>query len=285
MVSVFDYLDFRKFLKDYFEEQKSLQDCFSYKYLSNKAGLRNKGFLYNIVNGSKKLSTSNIFKLSSAMELGKKEAAYFENLVFFNQASSAVERDHFFRQMESFKEHGAVLAPARTVRKDQYELYSKWYHSAMRALVGMNPDKKEFQWLGRQLHPAITGREARRSLSLLVRLGLLRQTAKAGYELCDPLISTGHEVKNVALLNFYLQHLALASDALKNVPSDKRRFEGITLGISKKSYDKICKEFESFVQKALSIAAEDKEADRVYQLMLQLYPLTRNATSGGTRNE
>lgn len=285
MALIFDYLDFRKFLQDYFAEQKTLHPCFSYKYFATKAGLRNKGFIYNIVNGSKKLSSSNIFKLCTAMDFGKKECAYFENLVSFNQAETPVERDHFFKQMETTKEH--IIHPSRIqlVRKDQYELYSRWYHSAIRALIGVHPEKKDFAWLGRQLHPAVRGRDVKKSVELLVRLGLLRLTAEGTYELSNPTISTGHEVRSVALLDFYLQHCALASDALKTLPGTKRRFEGITLGISEKSYGLICEEFETFIQKTLSIAAQDKEADMVYQCMLQLYPLSKNAVTRGDPDE
>jgi uncharacterized protein (TIGR02147 family) len=279
-VSVFDYLDHHKFLKDYFEEKKIICPFFSYKYFASKAGFNNKGFMYNIVNGSKKLSTSNVLKLCSAIQLNKTECEYFQNLVAFNQAASPVERDHYLKQMEALKGPGRQPSRVQIVRGDQYELYSKWHHTALRALAGMNPGKKDFAWFGRQLQPAIKGREARRSIELLVKLGLLRRTASGAWELGDPVISTGHEVKTVALLNFYLQHLALASDALKTLPAAKRRFEGITLGISEKSYELIGKEFETFVQKALSIAAEEKEADRVYQLMLQLYPLSKNAVRG-----
>jgi uncharacterized protein (TIGR02147 family) len=278
-VSVFDYLDHHKFLKDYFEEKKASCPFFSYKYFASKAGFSNKGFMYNIINGSKKLSNSNVFKLCTAIGLTKAESDYFQYLVAFNQAASPLERDHFFKEMEAVKGHYRQTN-VQIVRGDQYELYSKWHHSALRALAGMNPGKKDFSWFGRQLQPAIKGREARRSIELLVKLGLLRETASGAWELCDPVISTGHEVKNVALFNFYLQHLALASDALKTLPATKRRFEGVTLGISRKSLELIGKEFETFVQKVLSIAAEEKEADRVYQLMLQLYPLTKSSVRG-----
>lgn len=280
-ISVFDYLDSRKFLKDYFEEKKAHCPFFSYKYFAQKGGFNNKGFLYNIINGSKKVSTSNVLKLCNALQFDKKESEYFQDLVAFNQAASPVERDHFFKKMEAHKGPGRRPTPVRIVRSDQYELYSKWYHTALRALAGMTREKKDTAWYARQLLPAVKRREARRSLELLVRLGLLRKTGADAWELSDPAISTGHEVKNVALFNFYLQHLAIASDVLKTMPSTERRFEGITLGISKKTYEIIGREFEAFVQKALSIAAEEKEADRVYQLMFQLYPLTKNSARGG----
>jgi uncharacterized protein (TIGR02147 family) len=147
-------------------------------------------------------------------------------------------------------------------------------------LTGIHSHKKDYQCLGRHLYPAIQGKDLKKSIDLLVRLGLLRRTTEGTYTLSNAMISTGHEVRNVALTNFYLQHLALASDALKTLPGDKRRFEGITLGISRKSYGLICTEFKSFVERIHSIAAEDTDADSVYQLMLQLYPLTKNAVQG-----
>jgi uncharacterized protein (TIGR02147 family) len=280
MVSVFDYLDFRKFLKDYFEEKKSLYSYFSYKYFAEKTGFNNKGFMYNIINGSKRLSTSNAFKLCSALRLNKKECEYFQNLVSFSQADSPAERDFFFKQMEGIKNQTGKPNAAKLVLKDQYELYSQWQHSVVRALIGMHPAQKKPAWFGRQLHPPISAREVRRSLELLLRLGLVRRNSDKTYSLCDRTISTGHEVQGIALFNFYLQHLGLASDALQKLPKNSRRFEGITLGISLKSYEKIGAEFESFVEKALVIAEQDKQADRVYQLMLQLYPLTKNALRG-----
>jgi len=279
MALIFEYLDFRKFLKDYFEEKKIHCPFFSYKYFAGKAGFNNKGFMYNIINGLKKLSTSNVLKLCSALQLDKKECEYFRNLVAMNQASSPVEKDHFFKQMEGIKKQ-PKKPDVWIVRKDQYEFYSKWHHSAVRALIGMHQGQKDPAWFGRRLHPAISGREARRSIELLLRLGFISQKSDGFYALCSKTISTGQEVKGIALYNFYLQHTGLVSNAIKGLTKNCRRFEGVTLGISRQSYEKIGAEFESFVDKALSIAEQDKEADRVYQLMLQLYPLTKNATQG-----
>jgi uncharacterized protein (TIGR02147 family) len=88
MAEVFEYTDYREYLNDYYVEQKSQKTHFSYKYLANKAGFKNKGFVYNLMNGSKKISKSSIFKLSKALNHTRQEAEYFENLIAFNQAKS-----------------------------------------------------------------------------------------------------------------------------------------------------------------------------------------------------
>jgi uncharacterized protein (TIGR02147 family) len=277
MLSVFDYLDFHAFLKAFFKEQKSLHSCFSYQYFADKAGFKNKGFIYNIINGAKRLSPSHVFKLSSAMDLDSTACRYFETLVAYNQAITARERSHFYQILLSMRDQTSRPAPSHIISRDQYAYFSKWRHSAIRSLIGMHPDKNDAKWLSKQLHPSIKGWEVRRSIKLLLRLGLLRMTDQGTLELSNPLISTGPEAQAAGLLDFYLQHLDLASDALQNTPRDNRRFEGVTLGISKKSYDRICAEFALFSEKLFAIAGEDKAADCVYQCMLQLYPLTKNS--------
>ena len=44
--------------------------------------------------------------------------------------------------------------------RDQYEFYSKWYHSAIRSLIDMYPFKDDYSWLAKNVYPPIT-REAK----------------------------------------------------------------------------------------------------------------------------
>ena len=67
MINIFDYSDFRKYLTDYYEDKKKDNPNFSYQVIANKAGVKNRGFIYNIINGDKVLSKSNTFKISQAL--------------------------------------------------------------------------------------------------------------------------------------------------------------------------------------------------------------------------
>lgn len=275
MISIVNYLDFRAFLKDYFKEQKSLHSCFSYEYFARKIGFRNKGFLYNIINKSKSLSRSHIFKLCSAIDLSAMECRYFETLVAYSKASTARERSHYFQALMSLKAPVHGSAPQQLIDQDQFAYYAHWYHSAIRSLIGINPRKNDAKWLASRLRVPLKGWEVRRSIRLMQRLGLIQKDIEGTLSLSNRIISTGNDIKAVGLIDYYLQHLDLAGRALQDVPRDERHFEGITLGISKKSYDLIRAEFSTFIDKALTIAHNDAGADSVYQCMLQLYPLTK----------
>jgi len=67
----------------------------------------------------------------------------------------------------------------------------------------------------------------------------------------------------------------LATPAL-DLPREERNFSGVTMGISKDTYERIVKELDECRRKVIAIASEDKNIDQVYRLNLQLFPLTRN---------
>jgi uncharacterized protein (TIGR02147 family) len=276
MPVVFDYTDFRKFLKDYYTEQKKAFGCFSYKYFASRAGFANKGFVYNLVNGDKRLSKTHVFKLCAAMKLDKSEFDYFDCMVAFNQAESTAERTYFFKQMEAINAPARKRTKAQLVRKDQFEFYSKWHHGVVRSLVDMDEKANDPKWIAQRVMPPISVWDARHSLRLLKRLGMIKRAPDGSYTVKTPVISTGHDVRNVALYAFYLQHLQLAAEALQKLPREKRNFNGITMGISQKTYARVCSELQSFMEKMMTIAEEDEHADSVYQLNFQCYPMTNS---------
>ena len=67
----------------------------------------------------------------------------------------------------------------------------------------------------------------------------------------------------------------MALESLNAIQKEHRRFASMTLGVSHKTYaamwDKICEMREEFAK----MAANDKEADRVYQLNFQLFPVSK----------
>ena len=104
MISVFDYLDYRQYLEDYYEAKKQLNPNFSYQVIAQKAGFNNRGFVYNIVKGIKNLSKSNCFRISEALGHKKCEAEYFDNLVAFNKAQGHKEKNYFFEKISQLKD-------------------------------------------------------------------------------------------------------------------------------------------------------------------------------------
>jgi len=279
--SVFDYTDYRKYLADYYAAKKQENPTVSYNSLSIRAGFKNKGFLYNVMHGKKNLAKSSIVMISSALGHKKGEAEYFENLVFFNQAQDLKERNYFFEKVSAVRAGGGGKVTVQELRKDQYDFYSNWHHSAIRSLIGMHHIKDDYAWLAKNVYPRISLKQARKSVELLSKLGLIAKDHQGFYKLSNQDITTGQEVVSLAVLNFNKQAGELALRALEDLPKNKRNITGVTMGISQKTYDKICEEISDFRKRIVEMASEDKEADRVFQMNLQLFPMSSTNIKNG----
>lgn len=283
MADVFAYTDYRKFLADYYKQNKARNPAFSYQMLSDKAGFPNRGFVYNVISGSKNLSKSSAVKLSQAMEMNPKEADYFENLVSFNQAKNLKERNYFFDKLSAIKGNRQGAALVRETRKEQYEFYSKWYYSAIRSFIDMHQFKDDYRLLAKSMYPRIKPKEAKKAVLMLEKIGMIKKNRNGYFEVSDKTITAGEEIVQLGLLNFHLQTAELAKKAIEDLPKEKRNISGLTLGISRKTYEAMCREIEAFQSKLLAMAEQDKEADSVYQMNFHFFPVANgNRSAAGT---
>jgi uncharacterized protein (TIGR02147 family) len=276
MPSVFKYQDYRKFLADYYDEKKASVPSFSYQNFSRKAGFSSKSFLFNVIKGKKTLSRASVVRMCGAMGFSKTEAAYFENLVYFNQAIAFVERNFYFEKLNAIRPVTTEASHARNLRQDQYEFYSQWYHAVVRSLIDLFPWVKDPKTLAKLVFPAITPKQAGKSIELLLRLGLIRRQPKGGYAIGSKVLTTGPELRSLAVQHFHLACTDLAAKALKDLPGDKRNISGLTLGISRKAYEKILTEIYSCQDKICAIAEKDEDSDGVYQLNFHFFPVSKS---------
>ena len=81
------------------------------------------------------------------------------------------------------------------------------------------------------LYPTIKFSQARKSVELLKRLGLIFRGEDGRYQLSKRVIKAGEKAKHVALRRFHAGFIKLADNALEAIPSDKRNISSLTLGI------------------------------------------------------
>jgi len=268
------YTDHKKFLQDYYEEARSRNPGFSYQVFSQKAGIKSRGFLYNVLHGKRKLSNSNIFGLSQAMHLNKYESEYFEKLVAFNNAATLKERNHFYEKLSAIRLNGNSPWRPQITRSEQFEYYSKLHYSVVRSLIDLHGFDGDYDMLARSVRPRITPGQARKAVELLERLGFIKKQKNGFYVVTRKSITTEPEVESLAILNLHKQAGELALKALDELPKEQRNVSGVTLGISKQTYSRMCEEIESFRMRLLQIAEADEAADSVFQLNFQFFALS-----------
>jgi uncharacterized protein (TIGR02147 family) len=61
-----------------------------------------------------------------------------------------------------------------------------------------------------------------------------------------------------------------------DLPLSERMMSGLTLGLTEHAYERIRKELEDCCRRVVAIATEEDDADRVYRLNLQLFPMSEH---------
>lgn len=275
MVSVFNFTNYRTYLQAYYNEKKLEGNGSSYKTLSDRIGFKDKSFLYGVMKNKKNLSKSSIFKISQALKHNRHEADYFENLVGFNQAKDIKEQNYCFKRMQQVKGLGKGFVGAKQLRGDQYDYLSNWYNTVIHTHITLFGFDGDYKYLAKAVHPAILPKQAKKSVELLQRLRLITKSADGIWKVVDKALATPREVSSLAIRNFHAQMAELGLNALKDLPKEKRFLTGLTLGISKETYDTICCKVEKFGSELLEMAVKDDKADKVYHMNIQLFPVSQ----------
>ena len=270
---VFEYLDYREFLRDYYNQKKEANPAFSLRVFSDKIGFKAKDFISRVMNGDKNLSSQSIPKVASGLRLGKHETEFFIGLVKFNQAETTEERNAAFEAMQAALKGVRFAEKQHILGHAQYMVYSHWRHLTIRSLIGMFGFDGDYEALARQVHPKITAEEAKKSVKLLEDCQLIKKDENGKYILTESAITTGDRTSKLALRGFHQHCLKLAADSIDRDPPGTRHISGLTLGISQEGYDRIVERINAFRKEIALIAEEDEGSDKVFQLQFALFPV------------
>jgi uncharacterized protein (TIGR02147 family) len=144
MVNVFDYLEYREYLRDYYREQKKEKPFFSYRFIGHHVGM-DSSFIIKVLQGSLHISAKKIEIFIKLLGLKGTEAEYFETLVHFCKAKTERQRKLYFDRLFSIS-----AVKAQRLEAHQYEFFQKWYYSAVWSIINCTPFMGYFGALAEQ---------------------------------------------------------------------------------------------------------------------------------------
>ncbi|HKP98550.1 MAG TPA: TIGR02147 family protein [Fibrobacteria bacterium] len=275
MVDLYQYTDYRKYLRDYYEAKRASQKEFTHRYIAQAIGFKSTGTFAQILQGKTNISPQTILHFVRFLALKKDEADYFELLVLFNQGKSHAEKKRYFERIISFPKSNL-----KQVDSTQYAFYEKWYYSVIRETLAFHPFVDDFRELARLLMPPIATSEAQKAIRLLEELGLIRKNEGGVYEKSDPVITSGYDTRSLAVNQFIIETLDLAKVALDELPRDERSLSALTLSLPEDGYAMIEEKVKNFRRELLELARNCAEPKRVIQVNFQIFPVTRKPDEG-----
>jgi uncharacterized protein (TIGR02147 family) len=271
---IFEYLDYRKYLIDTCAAIRAAQPSFSLRAFSRIAGSSSPNFYQLVVGGKIHPRPRHLTAIARSLGLTEAQQTYLMDLVTLSRAKRPSDREKRLKHVLSI----GPRAANRVVRRDQYDYYATWYISAVRALIGFRKFplvNTDYGDIGRSLQPPITAAQAQRAVEVLNRLGLIRAGADGCYAQSDAVVSTGDDVKSVQVCAFQRETMKLGIRALEECMPELRDISTLTLNISGNGYQQIRERVRAFRKEIVAIAATDTGDDRVYQLNMQLFPMSR----------
>lgn len=265
------YLSYRAWLGDWFRARKAADARFSHRLFARRAGISSPSLMKEIMDGKRDITPGHLDGVIRALDLDREEASFFRELVRLDQAENDAERNAAWERLSASRR----FREARRLEDAAMRYLSRGHVSAVRELALRADFRPDPAWIAGELLPRITVSEARAALETLLELGLLVEQ-KGRVVPAQVSVVTPHEVAGLAAHNYHRDMLARAAESIETVPPAQRHLLGVTVAIPVALVPALKAELDAFQERILDLCDRAaSEAEQVYQVNLQLFPLSR----------
>ena len=236
MISIFNYLDYRKFLRDYYEARKALgeksrqrRSKYTLERCAKEAGLSCRINIFEIMSGKTRIVEERLPDFIRAMGLSRREAEYFEALVHYDDAKDTEEKLELFEKLRALGRKRKI----RIIAESELEYFSKWYIPVIREVAVLYGRGDNYRKMAKMIWPQIKPVEVRRTVKLLLKLGFLKKMKGGRYQAADPHVSSGDDIGGLKTYQFNKGVLEQAIAAMVRVPMLEREVSSMVLCVSR----------------------------------------------------
>ena len=224
MASVYDYLDYRDYLRDYYENRKKVSPWYSYKLFGDGVGL-DQSQVYRILQKQLHISAAARERFASYLELAGPAQAYFFTLIDFSRARKETEHKRLFALLLEMRGSSSSL-----LEENQFGLYQTWYMPVVRALIGVLEITDDYARIASCLTPPISVEEARKAVSQLARLKLVARDRDGVWRLQGKSWSTGSSYSSAQIRRYQAHTFQLIEQSLDRIPKELRDVNVVNMG-------------------------------------------------------
>jgi uncharacterized protein (TIGR02147 family) len=276
MPNIYKYIDYRKFLLEFIAEKKLKNPMFSCRLLSTQLGTSPATFV-RILNGKRNLGKKMLPKFVEYLKLRDRASEYFCLMIELAHAKSAEKKNAIYQKLLDFRSERI-----KTIRPLHYSLFEKWYLAALREIIDITGTAGNVRLLARSLRPSIAIREAEKAISALRAMEMISDDKNNRSRATEKLLTTGEKWESIAVQHFQLEMLRLAEGALMHMPKDERDISTLTIGLSSAEFFKVKEIVRRARQEILAVAEDSIGRECVYQLNVQLFPISTSLKEGTT---
>lgn len=261
--------DYRDLLKSFYEKRKKEMPFYSYRMMGEKLGL-DSSYLYRVLQKKHHLPAHAIENAKDMLGISGRAAEFFGLLYSSNVSKDPEQKTELMAKAIALQD-----VERHSLQNAEIKFLENWWIPAIRAYLEINGGVVNYRKMAAEIRPSITEEQAKEAVEILKNLGLVKKISSERLALTQAHLTVGGKEKRDAIRHFQKQALALASEALDNIPAEERNVSTLTLSVDKAGFDdltEMAKEFRRLVQKRVDSV---QKPDRVLQFSLAFYPLTR----------
>ena len=269
MKPIFEYLNYRDYLRDTYTSKKAEHSYYSFRLFSEKAGFKSPNFLKLVIDNKRNLTKESVTRFVKGLSLNRQEADYFENVVFFNQSKTLEEKNLYLNNLLKYR----ARTDPKKIEQSEYAYYSAWYHPVIRELATAIDFKGDYKKLGQSVVPAISATDAEKSVKLLLSLNFIKKAGTA-FVKTEAVLSTGLSVRSVGVATYHKEMIRLGRESIERFPASQRTVESLTLSVSLQTYKAIIEKTRQFSMELLDMARNDDRTETVAVVNFQVFPMS-----------
>lgn len=275
--SVYDYTDYRSFLKDSLSHLKTKNPMYSESAFIQKAGYgaNSRGYFTLILKKKRNLSSKSTLGFSKSLKLNEKEGNYFENLVLYNQAKDESDKRIYFERLS--KSASGKKTKSFNLLKGQYNYLTNWYIVAIRELISLVDFEEDPAWISKKLRGRVSKKQVVDALEDLLRLGLVVRDDSGKLIVGNEFVNVDIDSSQSFLIvdKIHRDVLDLAKDTLSIDRFDDRSYQCAMMSIKKEQFPEMRKEVNEFLKQIRNkYCTREENPDLVLSLGTQLLKIT-----------
>lgn len=274
------FTDYRLYLKEFYEYKRAqTRDSlrpYNYATFAASADIKSPNYLKLIIDGQRNLSPEMARKFAKALALSREETEEFVALVDFTQAQEPIERNRYLKVLADIR----VRQQLKTgeIKAETWDKIPSWVTWVLYALADQNGARFDIGELFETLRGKARPEDIRRSLERLIEAGELSKDADTGEIRKGRELMSGVESIPVALVRkLQAELIYLSLESLHQDQPQDREFGSQTLALTESEFEQLKFELRQFRKrwaKDVGVARHTGKGDRVFQMNIQLFPVT-----------
>jgi uncharacterized protein (TIGR02147 family) len=268
--NVYQYDDFRAYLKAAFEGLKAEDSSWSYRKFAREAGISNPGYLLDVIIGKRTLSRNQALKMAPIFGLNEAETEFLLLLAEFGQAKKDSVRQAVYKDMLQRRNRSRFARFSPSLVK----YYQDYRYALVRCAVNAFDFRGDCEMLGKFLEPPLAPALVRKYVQDLEAWGLIIRGSGGRYHVTQKFVEPPPTL-SALVRRLNREWILQASEVpFKFGPAD-RHISTLLVMVSEETRLKLMDLAERFRKEMLDLVEKDTDPEMILQLSIQLFPKSR----------